>query len=233
MDVIALTRELGKAIQQEETFLKWQEAQKTADADAELQDLIGEFNLKRMIINEFGLYSLILSSKLPEARIFKHWVTHEVLPSLRKTGSYSLSNTKEAELLREIQKLNEINQALNEINERTNQKLDILIKQNEQRKIRKQLPPEPMPADEKLMILSAICDLSRKKQKVKISYVTFRKILISKFGRDMLPSRPSSYMRELAPELAKKNIRLEKIGRNLKEPNEKTPKTGFIIADIS
>ena len=52
MDVIALTRELGKAIQQEEAFLKWQEAQKTADADAELQDLIGEFNLKRMIIND-------------------------------------------------------------------------------------------------------------------------------------------------------------------------------------
>ena len=42
------------------------------------------------IINESGLYSLILSSKLPTAKKFKHWVTSEVLPSIRKTGSYSL-----------------------------------------------------------------------------------------------------------------------------------------------
>ena len=41
------------------------------------------------IINESGLYSLILSSKLPNAKKFKRWVTSEVLPSLRKTGSYS------------------------------------------------------------------------------------------------------------------------------------------------
>ncbi len=52
MDVIALARELGKALQQEEAYAKWQEAQHTADADAELQQLIGEFNLKRMIIND-------------------------------------------------------------------------------------------------------------------------------------------------------------------------------------
>ena len=42
------------------------------------------------IINESGLYSLILSSKLPTAQKFKRWVTSEVLPTLRKTGSYSL-----------------------------------------------------------------------------------------------------------------------------------------------
>ena len=38
------------------------------------------------LINESGLYSLILSSKLPTAKEFKHWVTSEVLPSIRKTG---------------------------------------------------------------------------------------------------------------------------------------------------
>lgn len=43
-----------------------------------------------VIINESGLYSLILSSKLPKARAFKRWVTSEVLPTLRKTGSYSV-----------------------------------------------------------------------------------------------------------------------------------------------
>ena len=52
MDVITMARELGKALQQEEAYIKWQEAQHTADADAELQKLIGEFNLKRMIIND-------------------------------------------------------------------------------------------------------------------------------------------------------------------------------------
>jgi hypothetical protein len=41
------------------------------------------------LINESGLYSLILSSKLPNAKKFKRWVTSEVLPTLRKTGSYA------------------------------------------------------------------------------------------------------------------------------------------------
>ena len=40
------------------------------------------------IINESGLYSLILSSKLPQAKAFKRWVTSEVLPAIRKDGSY-------------------------------------------------------------------------------------------------------------------------------------------------
>jgi anti-repressor protein len=40
------------------------------------------------LINESGLYSLILSSKLPTAKKFKHWVTSEVLPAIRKTGGY-------------------------------------------------------------------------------------------------------------------------------------------------
>ncbi len=40
------------------------------------------------IINESGLYSLILSSKLPMAKKFKHWVTSEILPTIRKTGGY-------------------------------------------------------------------------------------------------------------------------------------------------
>ena len=40
------------------------------------------------IINESGLYSLILSSKLPTAKEFKHWVTSEVLPAIRKRGAY-------------------------------------------------------------------------------------------------------------------------------------------------
>lgn len=44
------------------------------------------------IINESGLYGLILSSKMPNAKIFKRWVTSEVLPSIRKTGGYAMSS---------------------------------------------------------------------------------------------------------------------------------------------
>lgn len=45
-------------------------------------------NPNKVIINESGLYSLILSSKLPSAKRFKRWVTSEVLPTIRKTGGY-------------------------------------------------------------------------------------------------------------------------------------------------
>ena len=45
---------------------------------------------KATIINESGLYSLVLSSKLPKAKSFKRWVTSEVLPSIRKTGKYEI-----------------------------------------------------------------------------------------------------------------------------------------------
>ena len=43
-----------------------------------------------ILINESGLYSLILSSKLPSAKKFKRWITSEVLPALRRTGQYSM-----------------------------------------------------------------------------------------------------------------------------------------------
>jgi anti-repressor protein len=51
-----------------------------------------KFNLGRQgatnCVNEFGLYSLILASRKPNAKKFKRWITHEVLPSIRKTGGY-------------------------------------------------------------------------------------------------------------------------------------------------
>lgn len=55
----------------------------------------GNQNKETIIINESGLYSLILSSKLPKAKEFKRWVTAEVLPSIRKTGGYGLDNLQE------------------------------------------------------------------------------------------------------------------------------------------
>ena len=46
------------------------------------------YKSKATLINESGLYSLVLSSKLPTAKKFKHWITSEVLPAIRKTGGY-------------------------------------------------------------------------------------------------------------------------------------------------
>ena len=51
MDIIEKARELGKLIQQEESYIALQKAQADADADMELQNLIGDFNMKRMSIN--------------------------------------------------------------------------------------------------------------------------------------------------------------------------------------
>lgn len=53
-----------------------------------IRDGITRGNPNKTIINESGLYSLILSSKLPSAKKFKHWVTKEVLPTIRKHGAY-------------------------------------------------------------------------------------------------------------------------------------------------
>ena len=65
---------------------------KHVDAEDKLESQIATSGQRRttIIINESGLYSLILSSKLPQARAFKRWVTSEVLPSIRKTGRYEL-----------------------------------------------------------------------------------------------------------------------------------------------
>lgn len=56
-----------------------------------------KFNLGRQgeatIVNEPGLYSLVLGSRKPEAKAFKRWITHEVIPSIRKHGAYMTSDT--------------------------------------------------------------------------------------------------------------------------------------------
>ena len=56
-------------------------------------------NRNMTVINESGLYSLILGSKLPTAKEFKHWVTSEVLPSIRKHGAYMTPQTIKKALL--------------------------------------------------------------------------------------------------------------------------------------
>lgn len=65
-----------------------------------IQGTGSNYKSKAVIINESGLYSLILSSKLPTAKSFKRWVTSEVLPSIRKTGSYSTVQSDESKAKR-------------------------------------------------------------------------------------------------------------------------------------
>lgn len=64
------------------------------------------------IVNESGLYSLIFGSKLEKARAFKHWVTSEVLPSIRKTGEYSLLKGSQKNELVIASRLETINNTL-------------------------------------------------------------------------------------------------------------------------
>ena len=73
------------------------EAAKSLDEDelsiTELIDSLGRLQ-KAIAINESGLYSLIMRSRKPQARSFKRWITHEVLPSIRKSGGYLLDDPK-------------------------------------------------------------------------------------------------------------------------------------------
>lgn len=74
-------------------------------------------NRGMVVINESGLYSLILSSKLPNAKRFKHWVTSEVLPTIRKTGSYQKPMTLEEQLQIVAKGTLEVKEEIRKVNE--------------------------------------------------------------------------------------------------------------------
>jgi prophage antirepressor-like protein len=82
---------------------------------------------KTWIINEFGLYSLILTSTKPEAKMFKRWLTHDVLPTIRKAGKYTTEEQQEYEASLQAMahhyndlavKRDELRQELKEINQK-------------------------------------------------------------------------------------------------------------------
>lgn len=69
-----------------------------------------------LIINESGLYSLILSSKMPKAKAFKHWVTSEVLPAIREHGAYE--SVKAKQHIEQLEATNtRLNAAIQAVNE--------------------------------------------------------------------------------------------------------------------
>ena len=81
-------------------ILGYENSQKAIKDHVDDEDRMGERNVTPSIIdslgreqypvfiNESGLYSLVISSKLPQAKAFKRWVTHDVIPSIRKHGAY-------------------------------------------------------------------------------------------------------------------------------------------------
>ena len=90
---------------------------------------------KTKVINESGLYSLIFGSKLDSAKKFKRWVTSEVLPSLRKTGTYGAPKT----IPEQIQLLAQGNVELNHRVDNLSERMD---------KIEMDLPVLPLEADQ-------------------------------------------------------------------------------------
>ncbi len=94
------------------------------------------------IINESGLYSLIFGSKLESAKKFKKWVTSEVLPSIRKTGSYGQQKSTQEQILLLAQGTTELYQRMDKVsNEVQTVKADM-------ENIKQDLPLFPSEADE-------------------------------------------------------------------------------------
>lgn len=86
------------------------------DKDAvPIQDSIGRMQ-KTPVITESGLYALIFGSKLESAKRFKHWVTSEVLPAIRKTGGYQIPLTTEGQIKLLAQGHTELFEKINEVN---------------------------------------------------------------------------------------------------------------------
>ena len=83
-------KDLNRAINQhvDEDDKKSMSRKASGDSYASLWENKNDFSNKT-VISESGVYSLIFASKLPTAKKFKHWVTSEVLPSIRKHGAYS------------------------------------------------------------------------------------------------------------------------------------------------
>lgn len=80
-----------------------------------------------LLINEYALYDLVFESPLPQAKAFKSWVTHEVLPSIRKTGKYEIQTDSELPQL-----LNDMTQLVEDMKYRIEKQNKQINEQNKQ-----------------------------------------------------------------------------------------------------
>ncbi len=73
--------------------------------------------IEQTVINESGLFALILGSRLESAKRFKHWVTSEILPSIRKTGSYNMPTTPQRQIQLLAQGIVEMQEQINTVSD--------------------------------------------------------------------------------------------------------------------
>lgn len=87
------------------------EDEKSNISSTDIREIVSNIEVSNRginIVSESGLYSLVLGSRKPEAKLFKRWITHDVIPSIRKTGAYQLAPKSYAEALRAL--ANEVEQ---------------------------------------------------------------------------------------------------------------------------
>ena len=115
--------------------------------------------------------------------------------------------------------------------QRTNEKLNILISQNQQKNSKKRLPTDSgMPDAEKLMIIETITELAKQGEQVKISYPQMHELIRKKYKSDFFPARPTAFLKALEPELSEKGISLLNIGKSVKINNVSA--MGFVIVSL-
>ena len=90
---------------------------KRIDKEDSISSKMEGMNMKSILINESGLYSAVIGSKLPSAKKFKRWVTSEVLPSIRKTGVYQPEMSQEDIMIATLENQKEIKSRLNTVSE--------------------------------------------------------------------------------------------------------------------
>lgn len=81
---------VGKDVAEALGYAQTSNMMKRIDEEDFISSKLDGMNMKSLLINESGLYSAIIGSKLGSAKRFKRWVTSEVLPAIRKTGSYDM-----------------------------------------------------------------------------------------------------------------------------------------------
>ena len=98
--------------------------------DVTVNDLFTVNGTPAALINESGLYSLILSSKMPKAKAFKHWVTSEVLPAIRKNGVYE--SVKARQHIEQLETTNaQLNAAINAVGHAKADLADVISLRND------------------------------------------------------------------------------------------------------
>lgn len=94
---------VGKDVADKLGYAQTSNMMKRIDTEDFMSSILDGMNMKSILINESGLYSAIIGSKLPSAKKFKRWVTSEVLPAIRKTGGYVDQSRNRIKIIRDYE----------------------------------------------------------------------------------------------------------------------------------